>query len=98
MNRESLSAILGGRASARLSSKLSRTALAMLLAVAVVSLAGLFWSTRQSDRISIERQVRVAHHSIDIALDELALQQETVAVWDETALEMSRRKPNQQWL
>jgi sensor domain CHASE-containing protein len=98
MSRESLPAIPGGRASARLSSKLSQTALAMLVTVALVSLAGLFWSTRQSDRISVERQVRVAHHSIDIALDELALQQETVAIWDETALELTRPAPNRQWL
>jgi len=46
----------------------------------------------------VERQVRLARHSIDIALDELALQQETVAVWDESALMMTRRQLDRQWL
>src|SRR6266550_2191075 len=83
---------------ARVSTQLSRTAMGMLLAVALVSLAGLFWSTRQSDQISVERQARVARHSINMALDELALQQETVAVWDESAASMTSQKPKQQWL
>ena len=74
----SLSVLYGSRAPVRLSSQLSRTAFVMLLAVAVVSIAGLYWSTRQSDEVSVERQVRVTRHSINIALDELAQQQETV--------------------
>src|SRR3954449_11685557 len=94
----SLSVLYGRRAPPRLSSQLSRTAFVMLLAVAVVSIAGLYWSTRQSDEVSVERQVRVTRHSINIALDELAQQQETVAVWDESALHMTRPYPNQQWL
>src|SRR5438128_10217922 len=94
----SLSLLHGSRARVRLSSQLSRTAVAMLIAVAVVSIAGLYWSTRQSDEVSVERQVRVTRHSIDIALDELAQQQETVAVWDESALYMTKARPDQQWL
>jgi diguanylate cyclase (GGDEF)-like protein len=94
----SLSLLYGSRAPARLSSQLSRTAFVMLLAVAVVSITGLYWSTRQSDAVSVERQVRVTRHSINIALDELAQQQETVAVWDESALYMTRPHPNLQWL
>jgi diguanylate cyclase (GGDEF)-like protein len=70
----------------------------MLIAVAFVSIAGLYWSTRQSDEVSVERQIRVTRHSVNIALDELAQQQETVAVWDESALYMSRARPDQQWL
>src|SRR5438309_6255803 len=93
-----LSALYGSRARVRLSSQLSRTALAMLIAVALVSIAGLYWTTRQSDEVSVERQIRVTRHSINIALDELAQQQETVAVWDESAWYMSRAKPDQQWL
>src|SRR6059058_72873 len=95
----SLSVLYGSRAPVRLSSQLSRTAFVMLLAVALVSIAGLYWSTRQSDEVSVERQVRVTRHSINIALDELAQQQETVAVWDESALYMTEPKPGkQQWL
>ena len=93
-----LSVLYGGRAPVRLSSQLSRTAFVMLIAVAFVSIAGLYWSTRQSDEVSVERQVRVTRHSVDIALDELAQQQETVAVWDEAALYMARPEAHQQWL
>src|SRR5437763_370552 len=94
----SLSVLYGSRAPVRLSSQLSRTAFVMLLAVALVSIAGLYWSTRQSDEVSVERQVRVTRHSINIALDELAQQQETVAIWDESALYMTRPQPNRKWL
>src|SRR3954453_23174125 len=94
----SLSVLYGSRAPARLSSQLSRTAFVMLIAVALVSIAGLYWSTRQSDEVSVERQVRVARHSVNIALDELAQQQETVAVWDESADVMVHSKPDQEWL
>src|SRR3954453_6784914 len=94
----SLSVLYGSRAPVRLSSQLSRTAFVMLLAVAVVSIAGLYWSTRQSDEVSVDRRVRVPRHSINIALDELAQQQETVAVWDESALYMTQPHPNLQWL
>ncbi len=90
--------LAGGRAPTRLSNQLSRAAILMLIAVAIVSISGLYWSTRQSDEVSVERQVRVTRHSIDIALDELALQQETVAVWDESALEMTKLSPDRQWL
>jgi diguanylate cyclase (GGDEF)-like protein len=93
-----LSVLYGSRAPVRLSSQLSRTAFVMLLAVALVSIAGLYWSTRQSDEVSVERQVRVTRHSINIALDELAQQQETVAVWDESALYMTDPSKHQQWL
>src|SRR5437870_8078522 len=94
----SLPLLHGSRAPVRLSSQLSRTAVVMLLAVALVSIAGLYWSTRQSDEVSVERQVRVTRHSINIALDELAQQQETVAVWDESAEKMVMPRPDQQWL
>src|SRR5438128_11437021 len=94
----SLSVLYGSRAPVRLSSQLSRTAFVMLLAVALVSIAGLYWSTRESDEVSVERQIRVTRHSVNIALDELAQQQETVAIWDESAEEMVKPRPSQQWL
>src|SRR5437763_10981209 len=93
-----LSVLYGSRAPVRLSSQLSRTAFVMLIAVAFVSSDGLYWSTRQSAEGSVERQERVTRHSVDIALDELAQQQETVAVWDEAALYMPRPDLHQQWL
>ncbi|HEY6048260.1 MAG TPA: bifunctional diguanylate cyclase/phosphodiesterase [Sphingomicrobium sp.] len=90
--------LYASRPTPRLANQLSYMAMAVLITVAVVAITGLYWSTRQSDAVSVERQVRVARHSIDITLDELALQQETVAVWDESALEMAKASPNRQWL
>ena len=85
-------------ATGRISSQLSRGTLVIMLALIVIVIGGLLWATQRSDDVSVERQVRVARHSIDIALDELALQQETVAVWDNSAWEMTRDKPDEQWL
>ena len=82
----------------KLSRDLSRAAVIVMLAVVVAAAFGLYWSTKRSDDVSVERQVRVARHSIDVALDELALQQETVAIWDETALKLSQPIVDQQWL
>jgi diguanylate cyclase (GGDEF)-like protein len=66
-----------------------------LLAIAMgLAALGVYWSTRQSDRISVERQVRMAEQAIQNSVDDLALQQETVAIWDTTAWELARRKPN----
>src|SRR5205823_14454028 len=93
----SLSVLYGSRAPVRLSSQLSRTAFVMLLAVALVSIAGLYWSTRQSDDISVERQGRVTRHSMNIAPDELAQQQESGAAWGESALYVPRPHPGQRW-
>ncbi|MDP9421707.1 MAG: EAL domain-containing protein [Pseudomonadota bacterium] len=85
-------------ATGRISSQLSRGTLIIMLALTTIVVGGLLWATQRSDTVSVERQVRVARHSIDIALDELALQQETVAVWDNSALEMTRDKLDHQWL
>src|SRR4051812_7745313 len=82
----------------KLSNQLSHAALVILAAFALVSLFGLRWSTQWSDQVSVERQARVADHSIEVALDELALQQETVAIWDESALNLTTVPINQQWL
>jgi diguanylate cyclase (GGDEF)-like protein len=69
--------------------------MASLLVIAVgLAALGIYWSTRQSDRISVERQVRMAEQAIQISIDDLALQQETVAIWDVPAKELTRRRPN----
>jgi len=67
------------------------TFLAIAMGLAAI---GVYWSTRQSDWISVERQVRMAEQAIQISVDDLALQQETVAIWDTAAKELTLRKPN----
>lgn len=68
-----------------------------LAAIAVASL-GLYSSTSSSDAVSVQRQIRTTRLAISTAIDDLALQQETVAVWDETALELTRPQLDQIWL
>lgn len=68
-----------------------------LAAIAIASL-GLYWSTSSSDAVSVQRQIRTTRLAISTAIDDLALQQETVAVWDETAQMLTRPQPDQIWL
>lgn len=88
----------GGVGVRRLSEQLSNASLVVLAAVIAILLGGLVWSAQRSDQVSIERQQRVARHAMEVALDELALQQETVAIWDESSQNMFAARPDQRWL
>jgi len=70
-------------------------------AMVIVSLflagAGVFWATRESDTVSVERQARSARHAIEASVDELALQQETVAIWDISVEQLAAVRPNVKW-
>ena len=74
----------------RLSGQFTRATLLIFAAVTAIVVGGLFWATHRSDQLSIQRQERVAIHSMEVALDELAQQQETVAVWDDAERTWSR--------
>ena len=58
---------------------------AMVMVTLFLASAGVFWATHESDAVSVERQARSARHAMEISVDELALQQETVAIWDDSA-------------
>ena len=93
-----LVSMIADRQRNQLSNQLSRAALLIFAVVVLITLAGLSWASRQSDEISVDRQATVARHSLEIALDELALQQETVAIWDESVYRMTSARPEQLWL
>jgi diguanylate cyclase (GGDEF)-like protein len=82
----------------RLARQFSHATLLVLLAVIATVTVALFWATHESDTVSVQRQERVARHSMNVALDELALQQETVAIWDESAMRMVSAVKDQKWL
>ena len=82
----------------RLTNQLATLALLLLFAIGLIAFAGVYLSTRQSDISSIDRQARGAQQSLDIALDDLSLQQETVAVWDEVALKLASPTVDLRWL
>lgn len=71
-----------------------------LVTLTVIALAGggLFWATSHSDAVAVERQVNTTQRAIDDSIARLALEQETVAVWDETADRAGRAHPDLAWL
>ncbi len=82
----------------RLSSQLASAGFGVLIAVALIALFGLYWTTRQSDQVSIDRQSRGVRQAIESTLDDLSVQQETVAVWDDAARQLASDHPDQRWL
>nr|WP_237219839.1 EAL domain-containing protein [Sphingomonas arenae] len=89
---------LGTEGARRLSRQLTRATVAILGAIVIVLAGGLWWATQWSDEVSVQRQERVAWHAIHVALDELALQQEAVAIWDESAAKMVAPVRDTDWL
>ncbi len=81
-----------------LSRRLTFATLANLVAVALILVGGLVWATQGSDEISVERQIKLARHSINTALDSLALQQQPVAIWDDSYEHMTAKKKDVPWL
>ncbi|WP_114952196.1 putative bifunctional diguanylate cyclase/phosphodiesterase [Sphingosinicella terrae] len=92
----------GGREAAaaggRFSGAVARTVAAIVLGALVIAGLALHWATRESDRVSVERQAQGALHAIHTSIDELALQQETVAVWDDAASYLLAERRDMQWI
>lgn len=70
---------------------------AMVFVSMFLASAGVYWATRESDTVSVERQARSAQHAMEASVDELALQQETVAIWDLAVEEMTAVRPDLIW-
>ncbi|WP_230532363.1 putative bifunctional diguanylate cyclase/phosphodiesterase [Microvirga roseola] len=68
-----------------------------LTAIAIAAFA-LIWAVRQSDEVSVERQLRTTERSIQAIVGELAKQQEMVAVWDDAVLQLNKPTLDLQWL
>ncbi len=71
---------------------------ATIIASLLLAGAGIYWATHASDAVSVERQARSAQHAMEMSVDELALQQETVAVWDFSAAALAVPRPNKSWM
>ena len=80
------------------SGKVMTTVAVMVAAALIAAGLGLYLAARGSDDLSAERQARSARHSLELSVDELALQQETVAVWDESAKQLTSRPIDQGWV
>ena len=67
-----------------------------LIAILFAALS-LFWSTWQSDRLSMDREIRATQLAIDRSIQELAREQEMIAVRDGPLLQLNQPQPDWQW-
>ncbi len=72
--------------------------LIVILFVLVAGGFGLYWTARQANEVSAERQTRIARSSIADTLEDLALQQRSVAAWPAFAEELARPVHDPGWL
>ena len=70
----------------------------MIAAAVMLSAAGLVSATHQGDVVSTERQAKSAHHAIETSIDDLALQQEAVAIWDDAAAHLVASRRDMTWI
>ncbi len=77
----------------------------MLLPVLFVAIATLFlgavsilWAVNKSNDVSAERQLRMTERSIRAMVQELAQQQEMVAIWDDAVLELEKSPMDSKWI
>src|SRR5687768_17300099 len=74
------------------------TIAATIFAALLLAGIGVYWATHESDAVSVERQARSARHAMESSVDELALQQETVAIWDDSIIHILADRPDTTWL
>ncbi len=72
----------------------------VLVALTTLSLGALsiLWAVNKSNDVSAERQLRTTDRSIRAVVQELAQQQEMVAVWDDAVLELNKSPRDLKWL
>ncbi|MDQ3482779.1 MAG: bifunctional diguanylate cyclase/phosphodiesterase [Pseudomonadota bacterium] len=86
------------RARTTSSRSVGRNIAAIVLGAILLSVAALYWAARQSDQVSVERQGVAAQHALDMTVNELALQQETVAIWDDAAKHLLEADRDMSWI
>lgn len=77
---------------------LARSIAAMIIVSLFLAVGGVYWATHQSDVVSVERQARSAQRAMESGIDELALQQETVAIWDDAAEQLVAARFDKTWV
>lgn len=72
----------------------------LFVAVATLSLgaASILWAVNKSNDVSAERQLRVMERSIRAVVQELARQQEMVAIWDDAIVELGKSPIDFRWI
>ena len=71
---------------------------AMVAAALFIASVGVYSATHENDAVSVERQARTAQHAMETSVDELALQQETVAIWDDSISHVLADRRDMVWI
>jgi len=71
---------------------------AATLALVVLAALSIYLAARHGDAVSVERQIRTTQRTLDDSVARLALEQETVAVWDESADRLTRARRDMTWI
>ena len=80
------------------SATITRTFGSMVIVALILAAVGIYAATYESDAASVERQARSALHAMEASVDELALQQETVSIWDDSASHLVVDRPDMAWV
>jgi sensor domain CHASE-containing protein len=67
-------------------------------AATILAVLGLWHLTNEADELSIEKQRQAAVFTMNSAIDGLAENQEIAAVWDSAVAELTKPKPDWQWV
>jgi len=70
----------------------------MVAAAMLATGISLYFAANGSDTVSVERQARSAQHAMELSIDELALEQESVAIWDESAKRLNTTRLDLTWI
>ncbi|CAO3459296.1 putative bifunctional diguanylate cyclase/phosphodiesterase [Azospirillum largimobile] len=87
-----------GSSAWRFSVKIAAPIFAMTVLVLGLTAGGMLWATKQTDKASIERQVRMVEHDIRTSIERLAHELEVVAVWNDAVTYSNPDGLNIAWL
>jgi sensor domain CHASE-containing protein len=71
---------------------------AVTLTAVLLAAFGLCWVSTRSNAVSVERQIRATHLALSGSLDELAVQQEVAAVWEDPVIKLDKKRVDWRWI
>jgi diguanylate cyclase (GGDEF)-like protein len=93
-----VSAVSRTSSSLRLRSRIFLPVLIAAAAAIFAAVIGLYHATARGDAIAVERQLKETRLAISNSLDELALNQEVVSIWDDPVLKLRESELDWTWL
>ncbi|WP_243368006.1 putative bifunctional diguanylate cyclase/phosphodiesterase [Microvirga solisilvae] len=96
--RDEVSAVPSIRAHRAVQARIALAVSLVTLIALILTGFALYWASRESNSVSIERQLRTTERSIRAIVNELALQQEVVAIWDDAIVQLDKDELDFQWI